>query len=126
MNTTVHRGYTADELGRQYDVETAVPNLSQLMAGYQARSDAVRARGDAKLDIAYGPHELQRLDVFSPPDAVNAPIQIYIHGGYWRSSARTDALFQPRLSMPWEPCGYRLTTDCCLRFRLTQSSTMFV
>ena len=67
MSTTIYRGYTVDELGRQYDVETAVSNLSQLMTGYQDRSDAVRARGDAKLDIAYGPHKLQRLDVFSPP-----------------------------------------------------------
>ena len=118
MNTTAYRGYTADELGRQYDVETAVSNRSQLMAGYQARSDAARTRGDAKLDIAYGPHELQRLDVFSPPDAVTAPIQIYIHGGYWRSSSKNGRAFPSQafnaVGAVWIPIDYRLLPEVSL------------
>jgi acetyl esterase/lipase len=36
-------------------------------------------------DVAYGPHHEQRLDLFFPPDAVRAPLPIYlnIHGGGW-------------------------------------------
>lgn len=32
-------------------------------------------------DLAYGPHERHRLDVFSPAGARNAPVMIYLHGG---------------------------------------------
>lgn len=32
-------------------------------------------------DIAYGPHERHRFDLFLPADAANAPMMIFIHGG---------------------------------------------
>ena len=32
-------------------------------------------------DIAYGPHERHRLDIYSPTGAQNAPVIIYLHGG---------------------------------------------
>ena len=118
MSSTVYQGYTADELDHQYAVEAAVPDLSKLLAGYQARSEAVRGRGDASLDIAYGPHELQRLDVFSPPDADSAPIQIYIHGGYWRSSSKVGRAFPAKAfnaaGAVWITIDYRLLPEVSL------------
>jgi triacylglycerol lipase len=32
-------------------------------------------------DVAYGPHERQRLDIFQPVGAKNAPILLFVHGG---------------------------------------------
>ena len=34
-------------------------------------------------DIAYGPHRRQRYDLFTPPNAVNAPVLVFFHGGGW-------------------------------------------
>lgn len=39
------------------------------------------------LDIAYGDHEAQRLDIYQPDDsdaAQKRPIMVYVHGGGWR------------------------------------------
>jgi len=38
----------------------------------------------ARLDVPYGDSPLQRLDIF-PASRKNAPIHIYIHGGFWRA-----------------------------------------
>ncbi len=35
-------------------------------------------------DIAYGPHSEERLDVYKPSNATNAPIIFMVHGGAWR------------------------------------------
>ena len=32
-------------------------------------------------DIAYGPHERHRIDIFRPADAAGAPVLLYVHGG---------------------------------------------
>jgi arylformamidase len=52
------------------------------------REDA-RAHG-AKLGISYGPGERQRYDFFPGKDAhPNAPLAVFIHGGWWRSFDRS-------------------------------------
>jgi acetyl esterase/lipase len=38
----------------------------------------------SKIDISYGDHDLQRLDLYQPQDAGNAPIMVYVHGGGWK------------------------------------------
>ena len=35
-------------------------------------------------DLAYGPNPAQRLDIYAPPNADNAPIIFMVHGGAWR------------------------------------------
>jgi len=35
-------------------------------------------------DIAYGPHSEERLDVYKPINATNAPVIFMVHGGAWR------------------------------------------
>jgi len=35
------------------------------------------------LDVAYGPHPEQRLDIYLPADAAAAPLLIFVHGGGW-------------------------------------------
>lgn len=32
-------------------------------------------------DLAYGPHDRHRLDIYTPDGATNAPVMIYLHGG---------------------------------------------
>ena len=39
-------------------------------------------------DIPYGPHRLQRYNVFAPRGARNAPVLVFWHGGGWTNGYR--------------------------------------
>lgn len=41
-------------------------------------------------DVAYGDHPRQRLDVYAPPDAADAPVVVFFYGGRWRDGERGD------------------------------------
>ena len=42
-----------------------------------------RAATRATLDVPYGPHALQRYDVYMPESAAQAPLVVFLHGGGW-------------------------------------------
>jgi arylformamidase len=72
----------------EYDNRGRVPEHPAILAGWARDAAAFRAeRGErAELDIAYGPGERQRLDLFHPDEAsADAPPILFIHGGYWQA-----------------------------------------
>lgn len=58
-----------------------------IFADWGRRAADYRARADATLDIAYGPHARERLDLFAP-DGPPRGLILFIHGGYWRAMGR--------------------------------------
>jgi arylformamidase len=83
--TTVYRGYNAEALERQYMPRYTIPGDPEIRrAKWAAMSAAYRERAVLERDIAYGPSAGQRLDLLRP-SSVNAPVLVFIHGGYWRS-----------------------------------------
>lgn len=71
-----------------------VPDFDAYVEVYHKRSAATRARCRAELDVAYGPGELERLDLFFPEGEVRAaPVHLFIHGGYWRMFDKSDFSF---------------------------------
>jgi arylformamidase len=77
-----------------FNVAAIIPDFDAQFAEMQQASDATRARLRAKLDVVYGPLPRNRLDLFFPPgDVVNAPIHMFIHGGYWRGQVKEDYVF---------------------------------
>src|SRR5712671_3590392 len=61
---------------------------------------AVGARAeDVKRDIPYADkaHERQVLDVYSPPNAKDLPVVVWIHGGGWQSGDKTDVQIKPKV-----------------------------
>lgn len=44
--------------------------------------DGMAAKGQARLDLAYGPHDRNRFDLFLPSETPKGLI-VFIHGGYW-------------------------------------------
>ncbi|HZW60406.1 MAG TPA: hypothetical protein VFE85_08935, partial [Woeseiaceae bacterium] len=53
--------------------------------------EAGHAKADKVADIAYGAHELQRLDVFAPMAAdAPAPVLLFVHGGGFVSGDKGD------------------------------------
>ena len=80
-------------LDAQYNNRARVPDHAQVMAGWADASAAARAGApQAVLDVAYGPTAGQKLDVF-PAAVPQAPVLVFIHGGYWRALDKADQSF---------------------------------
>ncbi len=83
--TAIFRGYDRAGLDREYDNQTKVPGFD--FSGFLRHCDdeSVRARQELKciLDVPFGPHPEERLDIF-PAALPNAPVHVFFHGGYWR------------------------------------------
>ncbi len=94
----VYNGYTAAELQAQYSARAAVPEHPEIFARWRQASDDYRAqaRDRAWLDLAYGPGERQRIDVFHPDGDTAAPLHVFFHGGYWQAMDRRDFSFIAR------------------------------
>jgi len=74
-----------------YNSNAAVADSAALIAARNAASDAFRAAHAGHLDLAYGPRERNRWDLYPAADPA-APCLVFIHGGYWqRNSAAAFA-----------------------------------
>ena len=77
----VYRGMDQAALDAAYNNTAAVANSASLLADWERRSAAIAARYPKYLDLRYGPRERNRIDYF-PPQESDAPILMFIHGGY--------------------------------------------
>ena len=82
-------------------------------------TDGVRARWAHELDVPYGAHRKQRLDLYYPGDrATAAPVLLFLHGGGFREGDPTlyGYLAEPylRRGAMLASVGYRLTPECYL------------
>jgi len=84
------------ELDAAYDQSVYAPNLEQIVGRYATNSEAVRARLGAPRRYAYGPTPIEALDVYTTKRP-NAPINVFIHGGAWRTSVAKDNAFAAEL-----------------------------
>jgi arylformamidase len=76
----------------EYNNRRRVPDNAAYAARWQAASAAYRQTARADLDVAYGPGERQRYDLFRASER-DAPLVVYIHGGYWQRGDRKDYSF---------------------------------
>ncbi len=88
------RGMDRAALDAAYNNTAAVGQAARdrHVAGWAARSDAMRATAPARIDLAYGDGPRQRLDVFSCR-APGAPTLVYVHGGYWQMNDKEPYAF---------------------------------
>lgn len=80
----VYKGFTAEQLQTQYSARAAVPEHPLIFERWQARSAAFRAGAKGALDLSYGEGARETLDLFFPRSS-NAPVMLFIHGGYWQA-----------------------------------------
>jgi arylformamidase len=83
----VYRGMDRDSLTRAYDNTGAVADSPAWLQRWRERSATLRARPGHTLDIAYGMGERQKIDYFSC-GAPDAPLFVFLHGGYWQRNSR--------------------------------------
>jgi arylformamidase len=70
------------ELDASYDQRYYEPLISEVSKRLKSNSDAVRARIGAPQRAAYGPTEIEKLDIYRTSRS-NAPVFVFIHGGNW-------------------------------------------
>ena len=99
MSTPIFREYDRAALDREYDNRQKVANSAELLAWYAAESERTRGTFPCRLDVAYGPSAAETLDVFLPR-APGAPVQIFIHGGYWHRLDKADFSYVARGFVP--------------------------
>jgi arylformamidase len=78
------------QLDDAYDQAVYAPNREQVLKRIAANSAAVRARLGEPKRLAYGATPIEALDLY-PTKQPNAPINVYIHGGAWRSGLAKDS-----------------------------------
>src|SRR5262244_3378606 len=72
-----------------YDQIVYAPNREQVTQRRIANSERARAAIGAPERVAYGPTEIEKLDIYRTRQA-NAPVNIFIHGGAWRANRAAD------------------------------------
>ena len=92
MNEVVYRGLRKDEMEFHFNPRVAVPDYPRLAEERAKVSAAVRSNLKSWLNVPYGKSPRQVLDIF-PAERTNAPVQLYIHGGYWRGGSKDDSSF---------------------------------
>lgn len=83
---------TPEQLDREYNARAAIPDHPQIFARWREESRAARAELRHELDCCFGPAPAETLDLY-PTAARNAPLLVFIHGGYWRSLDKQDFSF---------------------------------
>jgi len=76
----------------EYNIRRRHPESPEHYARYAADSAAARAALDGELDLTYGDAPGERLDFFRAARA-DAPLFLFIHGGYWRALDKRDFSF---------------------------------
>ncbi len=77
-----------------YLIRDFVPDFDAIAAEFAARSRELSARARMRTDIAYGTRPRETLDIIFPDDPVmDAPLHVFVHGGYWRSGEKADYRF---------------------------------
>lgn len=70
------------------DEAAPAPGSPAYLAAYHAeaieRTEAVRSRFAHELDLAYGAHDRQRVDLYLPEGEPAGPVLVFLHGGGFR------------------------------------------
>jgi arylformamidase len=78
-----------EELDDAYDQSVWAPNRPHVGKRRDLWSEATRSRIGSPQRVAYGPTEIEKLDIYRTM-RWNAPVHVYIHGGAWRGGLAKD------------------------------------
>ena len=84
--------YTPEALNLQYNNRLLVPECMDILAKWTQDSAKVRQSLPCHLDVPYGKAASHTLDIF-PAANSQAPVVVFIHGGYWRTLDKADQSF---------------------------------
>jgi acetyl esterase/lipase len=67
---------------------------------------ASAAKANRPVQLSYGDHKDQTLDVYAPPDVHQAPVIFMVHGGAWRFGDKDNKRVITNKVARWLPQGY--------------------
>jgi arylformamidase len=79
-------------LNAQYNNRELVPDHARHLAHWAEASALTRSKAECRLDLRYGSGEQESLDLF-PTSNADAPVLVFVHGGYWRALDKSDFSF---------------------------------
>ncbi len=79
-------------LDSQYNNRARVPEHPEILDRWARASQLSREGMSRRIDVSYGPGPAETLDIF-PTAAGNAPVLVFIHGGWWRALDKKDQSF---------------------------------
>jgi arylformamidase len=85
---------TQEEIDREYSPRLALGDArtDAYFRDYAVESERVRAKLRHEDAAAFGPTPPEHVDIY-PAAAANAPVHLFIHGGYWRAFSSKDFAF---------------------------------
>ena len=84
--------YDKDEIDFAYDQAPWAPNAGEVSKRNAQKSAAALARLGPPRRVAYGPTDIEKLDIYITKRP-NAPINVFLHGGAWRSGNAKGAAY---------------------------------
>ena len=86
-----YRGFTKEELALEYSPSSMVGgDLTPYLEAYAVLSEKARAELTVQENLAYGSGPTHLLDFF-PAKTNDAPLHVFIHGGYWQALSQREA-----------------------------------
>jgi arylformamidase len=82
-----------EDLDRQYNARATVADVNIYLDAYREESERIFRTVPCIRDLAYGPGQDEKLDIFQVPGVPNAPVFVFLHGGYWRLLSKEDSCF---------------------------------
>lgn len=115
------RAWSDERFEQEYNPRHAVPDFERHFQRAVALSEKTRAArvaaGRAALDVRYGAGQLATLDVF-PAEPKNAPIHVFLHGGYWRGRDKSDYSYIADALVPQGITTIVMNYDLCPQVEL--------
>lgn len=93
MTTPVFLHYDQATLDREYDNRGKVADFEHYLQRWRDRSAVVRSERGGWLDRVYGPDPGMTLDIFPAAGPTPGPVQVFFHGGYWKSLSKNEFSF---------------------------------
>lgn len=115
---TIWRGLTREALDVAYNNTAACPHAAATLGALAARSEIIRARSCLIRNRAYGPQERLCFDLLTSGKSSDAPLLVFIHGGYWQRNNKDmfSAIAEGSLAHGFDVAliGYTLAPDASL------------
>ncbi len=122
----IWNGFTRAALDIAYNNTAACPHAAATLKSLTERSETTRARFCTARDVAFGPKERQRFDLFRCGKA-NAPLLVFIHGGYWQRNHKDmfSAMAEGPLAQGFDVAliGYTLAPEASLTEIIAECET---
>jgi arylformamidase len=88
----VWRNWPLVRIEKEYSPSSCVPSADPFLAEYAIRSRKAEQLLACQKDLQWGDKPDERLDYF-PASSREAPLLVFIHGGYWQELTKNESLF---------------------------------